>query len=1031
MAERALSRSARLWSRGDLAGPAEELFRSVERFVDAEGGRVPGLARLVLRLARAVGVDPDALDAEGGVGRDADVAGDAGVCVRVSALASLLCVAGAQALDPRAIDEVAVEHLGRDDAFSAPTLLDALDAATWLVDGDRHVLCHACAHPVIDFVLRDLADRADFALQRVRAKPEATRGLGRRLPARVAADRVRPAPASEGPAHGPAYELPHVRFRLDQDRVRAMLMGEELYGDPCLAVRELYQNALDACRYRRARVTMLGQEASYAPRIVFRQGRDEGRLYIECEDNGVGMSKEVLERVFAVAGRRFHDMPDFLEERARWQAHDPPIELHPNSQFGIGVLSYFMLADEVCVWTRRYEADGRLAEPLAVRISSGSGLFRVEPAREELDAGTRVRLYLQSETNDTKSWRPKVSCSAVLRAVLWVAEVTTSVEEDGEWVTWKPGALTITPEHTYMDPPELRPTVDPDVWWSTSGSLLSDGLTTETRHPCVIANLHGRRLPELSVDRKKVRSYDEAWIERVMAESWKELVGWDGLSTEMLWALDEKAPASVRRLVEALPPNLLVWDRFRRTRVPLDVLGCFSADDSVALARDDATRDPAELDIVTAWRVVALARAGLMTLPARWPAACLLDEARDLVARPGDALLLAAGLYSRVPIRTAGPLHVLRVAHRLEVAPRAVLERIAELSPLGLEPPALAAEALETRAASLDDEDRRVLFGRPSRWANVSVDPWSMEAIIEMSKKLDRSPAEIVSRLEASADLGVQWPRWIDTAALRARARDPLSDDDALLLGAVDDDERTVSISSLVRMAEYRGIPLRRAWERLASLAPLGFALPAIDPRALDVVRRGDGAILGWYEALIRPLLAARIPRFRLLQVLWMTEWREPVEIRARIASLAPLGVHLPPGAAEQIDATGVDEEGRLLLATHLAPLRVIEVARQTARSLGHVLGVAERLGMVTHDFAYDITRIHGDYVPDADDERAIDAGLYFMREARRGPAAVERFRRDARYRLWHLDDAAFAARFARLRPLVACALDGERIGDH
>jgi hypothetical protein len=1023
MAEQALSRSARLWSRGSSAGPAEELFRSIERLVDAEGvTHVPGLARLVLRLARAVGVDPDALDAEGGVGREPDLAGD-DVRVRVSSLASVLSVAGAEALDPRALDEVAVEPLGRDAAFAPASLLDVLDAATWTVEGDRHVLAHACENAAIDFVLRDLADRADATLQRVRAKPAATRGLTARLPARLAADGVRPASAA---GEGAVYELPHVRFRLDEGRIRAMLMGEELYGDPGLAVRELYQNALDACRYRRARLTLLAQDAAYAPRIVFRQGRDEGRLYIECDDNGVGMSKEVLERVFAVAGRRFHDAPDFLEERARWQAHDPPIELHPNSQFGIGVLSYFMLADEVRVWTRRFEADGRLGAPLAVRISSGSGLFRFEPAREESgpDAGTRVRLYLQSERFRARYQERNVSCSHILRTLLWVAEIPTSVEEDGERTTWSPGALTITPEESFMTPPEVRPTVDPNVWWSTEGLLLSDGLQTETRHPCVIANLRGARLPELSVDRKTVRGHDEAWIERVMAASFRELVGWDGLGIEMLWALDEKAPASARQLVEALPRDVPVWvSRFHREgRVQLGVIGCFSPDARVEWVSDRATNDPADLDIVSAWRLEAWARAGRRTLPARWPAASLLDQARDLVARPGDALLLGAELHYQAPVGPVGALRALYVAHRLEVAPRAVLERIAALSPLGVEPPELGGEALDARAASLDDEDWRVLVARPyDRFGR-----WSFNELVAMSRKLDRSLGAIVARLDAAADLGVERPRWIDARALREQDRDQLSVDDGVLLNAVQDD-RTVSLHMLVGLAFHRCIPVRRAWERLASLSPLGFALPSIDPDALEVVRKGDEDILRWYEDAVAPFIAGTVPRWHLLQVLSAAEGREPAEILARLEALAPLGVRLPPGAVDQIDATGLDEEGQLLLATspRLLPLHVIEVAHKTARSLGHILAVAERLGMVTRDFAYRVTVSHGDYVPDADDQRAIDAACRLMDEDASGPAAVERFRRHARYRLWHLDEAAFEARFARLRPLIARAFDG------
>ncbi|MFJ6623388.1 hypothetical protein ACIQOW_38210 [Kitasatospora sp. NPDC091335] len=149
---------------------------------------------------------------------------------------------------------------------------------------------------------------------------------------------------------------------MDERRVRSLLMGVELYRDRDLAVRELYQNALDACRYRRARTEYLDRTSSlasytYDGRIEFRQGVDEnGRAYLECQDNGVGMGEEELRGVFSNAGARFAEQLDVKLERAEWRKVDPPVELYPNSRFGIGVLSYFMLADEIRVNTCRLDA---------------------------------------------------------------------------------------------------------------------------------------------------------------------------------------------------------------------------------------------------------------------------------------------------------------------------------------------------------------------------------------------------------------------------------------------------------------------------------------------------------------------------------------------------------------------------------------------------------------------------------------------------------------------------------------------------
>src|SRR3982074_2018035 len=106
-----------------------------------------------------------------------------------------------------------------------------------------------------------------------------------------------------------AYHSAGVRFRLAEDRVQELLMGEQLYGDPALAIRELYQNALDACRYREARTEYqrrtLDREIEWAGLVRFTQGEDgDGRPYLDCTDNGIGMGVRELSEVFAQAGIR-------------------------------------------------------------------------------------------------------------------------------------------------------------------------------------------------------------------------------------------------------------------------------------------------------------------------------------------------------------------------------------------------------------------------------------------------------------------------------------------------------------------------------------------------------------------------------------------------------------------------------------------------------------------------------------------------------------------------------------------------------
>jgi hypothetical protein len=104
--------------------------------------------------------------------------------------------------------------------------------------------------------------------------------------------------------------------------------------------------------------------------------------------------------LFAYAGQRFVDSHEFHIDQARWDVAN--IKFYPNSRFGVGVLSYFMLAEELDIVSRRWAplSDIPLGSVHARIIGSGS-LFRLESAidltRLTDDYGTSVRLYFRED----------------------------------------------------------------------------------------------------------------------------------------------------------------------------------------------------------------------------------------------------------------------------------------------------------------------------------------------------------------------------------------------------------------------------------------------------------------------------------------------------------------------------------------------------------------------------------------------------------------------------------------------------------
>ncbi|MBP8536800.1 caspase family protein [Streptomyces sp. MK37H] len=446
--------------------------------------------------------------------------------VREPLVACLTKAAHALAIDPVDLPEVVAEHLGISDSVDLTKLLGTLRSSQWLGSGAGRALKAVCQHPAVEISLQEHAQRVDSLLRGINqasTKTGHTLAPLITLPPYANAGGVRPS------GNAPANLSSGIRFHLAEDRVQELLMGEELYGDPGLAVRELYQNALDACRYRDARTTYLRRTkhrpANWEGLIEFTQGIDSsGRPYLECRDNGIGMGVNELSRAFSQGGARFVDLPEYVEEAAYWAELDPPIELYPNSRFGIGVLSYFMLADEITVHTCRLDRDGRPGQLLKVTIAGPGNLFRIEDEGPGDSAGTRVRLHLTARA-------AQQSALDQLSSVLWVAQYRTRMVHGARSQEWEPGVLRddfATDIYNHARSPRNtvgRPfcSSDPDLWWAEDGAVvLADGLCADGRSthpravPGVVVNLHGRYSPKLSVDRRRMRAFDASRVQAIM-----------------------------------------------------------------------------------------------------------------------------------------------------------------------------------------------------------------------------------------------------------------------------------------------------------------------------------------------------------------------------------------------------------------------------------------------------------------------------------------------------------------------------------
>ncbi|MEV6482816.1 caspase family protein [Streptomyces sp. NPDC051576] len=665
----------------------------------------------------------------------------------------VLWLAGTLAADPRRLPAVIADHIGTGLELSLASVKDAAD----LLRAQRRKgdldLALICTHPAQQDAFQAVANAGQHVLNRLHE-------LGRlgpvadALPFRITHDGVRPdRPGPDGTA---VYEVPLTRFRLSEDKIRELLMGRQLYDDPALAIRELYQNSLDACRYRDTRLEGLRRKgrrpAPWTGEIAFRQGLDGDREYIECEDNGVGMSREVLEHVFSQAGERFVYSQDYRAEHSLWQELDPPLRMVSNSQFGVGVFSYFMIADEILLYTRPVDQQGiPSSQGFAVRIASSGSLMQVTPSEEMLQGGTRIRLYLTGDEEPDK----KISVLQTLRRLLWIAEYSVIAAEHGAAPEeWQPRHL------RYQDESAESLKFDRDLWWvSGEGGLAADGLRTNEEIYGLIVNLRDEHRPQFTVDRKKLRTWHEDWVYGKVDDSLPALNAWPGLTLSWLWEVTDSSAEVAERIFKHLA----------KTRAEIPIGGGWGQSATVPLAevgcvpQDKELFDPKSRNYYlysrwfTIWRSGAWkGRASTQRNLRRIPQALSVEGFP--LADPIDGALLAR-LHRQYgedsPVLLEEILDA--TAHEKQTVAE-LLRRLRKFAITGLDLRHLH------RCASVDltfKKEDAPLAGALAAWSPPGLPPSPIIAgsLVKASAQLDQPLREVVRRAAAAAPTGWVGPR--------------------------------------------------------------------------------------------------------------------------------------------------------------------------------------------------------------------------------------------------------------------------------
>lgn len=241
------------------------------------------------------------------------------------------------------------------------------------------------------------------------------------------------------------FEVFEGRFRPKTRRLLELLSGTQLYGTDLAAVRELVQNAFDAVRQRIAYQRLLAIESGLPDqheslaaqhRVALTIRSDSGGWVLECRDTGMGMTRQILHARFLSPGSKPGHRERELERRARVLG----FSVGRTGQFGIGAVSYFMIAAAMQIVTRRSQEAGddeAVAWQFETRDLDDFGeLRRVSTSH----IGTTITLKLKSEIGaDVRDWLSKL-CKYLRKNIVRVPCVfSLQFENEVPIIAWDAG----------------------------------------------------------------------------------------------------------------------------------------------------------------------------------------------------------------------------------------------------------------------------------------------------------------------------------------------------------------------------------------------------------------------------------------------------------------------------------------------------------------------------------------------------------------------------------------------------------------
>lgn len=186
------------------------------------------------------------------------------------------------------------------------------------------------------------------------------------------------------------FEPRKLQFIVDQENILQMLVGHTLYNDSSVVLRELVQNGIDAVKLQYCIEN--GQVPDFVNSGEVHISWDEKDRILTVSDNGTGMTIQEVENFLLRVGASKYRSESFCKKFPGFPAI---------SRFGIGILTCFLIADDIDISTCACEES--TANVISLRQVNGKYLLK-KVSKSEIPPfisshGTEISLRVRSDVD--------------------------------------------------------------------------------------------------------------------------------------------------------------------------------------------------------------------------------------------------------------------------------------------------------------------------------------------------------------------------------------------------------------------------------------------------------------------------------------------------------------------------------------------------------------------------------------------------------------------------------------------------------